>query len=128
MSSAKKKTSGPVSQRTDSPYKIVRNVTMPSLKLEIEKPYFVKVTGPYFTGKAQKPGKDGKAMEPATVLPIVNLETGEVAQLVMGAVLKGILDDSYPDDVYVGRAFRLVKHDKANGKRYFSYSVDEIEA
>jgi hypothetical protein len=125
---AKKKSAPAATQAKDSKYKVLRNVTMPTLKLELEVPAHVKATGEYFTGKAQKPGKDGKAMEPATVLPVINVDTGEVAQLILGAALKSILEETYPAHAYVDRAFRIVKHDKQAGKRYFTYSVDEIEA
>lgn len=114
--------------QTDSKYKVLRNVTMPSVKLEMETPYYLKATGAYFTGRAQKAGKNGEVMEPATVLPVVNIETGEVGQLILGSVLKGLLDEAYPAEGYVGKAFRIVKHEKRPGKRYFTYSLDEIEA
>ncbi len=129
MATSKKKSApAPVAQ-TSGKYKVVRNVTMPSIKLELETEYFLKATGAYFEGRAQKQrGSDGEAMKPATVLPVVNVETGEVGQLVLGSVLKDLLDESYPNASYVDKAFRVVKHDKKAGKRYFTYSLDEIEA
>jgi hypothetical protein len=128
---AKKKAASrpaPVATQTDSKYKIVKNVTMPSYKFVIGVPAYLKLTGPHFEGKTQKAKPGEAAMEPATVAPAINVETGECVQLIMGAALLSIIDEGYPDDAYVGKAFRIVKHDKAPGKRYFTYSVDEIEA
>lgn len=111
----------------------LKSVTLPVLKLADETPVYVKVTGVMFEGKEQKPvidaktGKPAAAMEPATLLPVINLETGEVAQIIAGAVLEGILTDEYKDGAYVGKGFEIVKHAKREGKRYNTYSVFEID-
>lgn len=110
-------------------YKRVRAVTLPTLKLIDDKAVHVTITGPMHVSTAQqRPGKDGKVMEPATVLPVADLDTGEITQVVAGAVLKGILTESYPKDSYVEKSFEITKHPKATGKRYNTYSVFEIEA
>lgn len=110
-------------------YNRTRAVTLPTFKLAEETPVYVKVTGAMHQSNAtQRPGKDGKAMEPATILPVVNVETGEVTQIICGSVLKGILTETYPDDGYVGKSFEITKHAKAQGKRYNTYSVFEIDA
>lgn len=119
----------PVTQQADSKYKILKNVTMPSYKFVIGVPAYLKLTAPHFVGKQQKARAAGEAvMEPATVVPAINVETGECVQVILGAALLSIIDEGYPNDGYVGKAFRVVKHDKAPGKRYFTYSVDEIDA
>jgi hypothetical protein len=134
---AKKKTAAESTAATPPPpggkYSRVKAVTLPVLKLVDETPVYVKITGPMFEGKEQKPqmGPDGKPkaqMEPATLVPVVSVETGEVGQIIAGAVLEGILNDSYPEDAYVGKAFEIVKHAKKDGKRYNTYSVFEIDA
>src|SRR6185436_13034885 len=104
-------------------YTRTKAVTLPVFRLTEETPVYVKITAAMYEGKEQKPvldkdGKPGKAMEPATILPVVNVETGELAQIIAGAVLEGILNDSYPDAGYVGHAFEIVKHAKREGKRY----------
>lgn len=134
---AKAKAKAANSDNTPAPtggkYTRTKAVTLPVFKLIDETPVYVKITAAMFEGKEQKPqvDKDGKpkaAMEPATLLPVVNVETGEVGQIIAGAVLEGILTDSYPNDGYVGKAFEIVKHAKKDGKRYNTYSVFEIEA
>lgn len=126
-SSTKPAAAVPVASR-DSKFKVLRNVTMPTLKMQLETPIYVKFTAPHFIGRTQKPKAGEEAQKPATVISCVNLETGEVCQLVLGAALVSVLDEMYPNDTYVGRSFRIVKHPKVEGKRYFTYSVDEVEA
>lgn len=104
-------------------------VTLPVLKMLEDQPHYVTATAAMYEGKEQKPAKEGdKPMEPATILPVVDIDTGEVAQIIVGAVLEGILNDSYPDAGYVGKSFEITKHAKKEGKRYHTYSVFEIEA
>jgi hypothetical protein len=65
-------------------------------------------------------------MAPAELANVVDLETGEECQIIVNAVLRGVLDEFYPDAGYVGKAFQIVRHAKAAGKRYNTFSVDEI--
>lgn len=116
-------------------FKVVRNVTLPVFKLEIEVPIYVTIKdamrvsnakkGETESGKGAKAG--GKQMEPATVCTAVDLMTGEVKTLILSAVIKSIFTEDYPGDAYVGKSFCLVKHAKKEGKNYFNFSVDEID-
>jgi hypothetical protein len=134
MAKAKKgNTPADLPKPTGGKYTRTKAVTLPVFKMVEETPVYVKITAAMYEGKEQKPvldkdGKPGKAMEPATILPVMNVETGELSQIIAGAVLEGILNDSYPDAGYVGKAFEVVKHAKREGKRYNTYSVFEIEA
>ena len=118
-----KKTAAPATT-----FKTKRVVTVPNLKMEIEKPVHVRIESKMFKGQAQKATAGRQAMEPATIVNVTNLETGEVGQLILGATLVSILTEAYPGDKYVGVAFRFTKHPKKDGKRYHTYSVEEIEA
>ena len=110
-------------------YPRTRSVTLPTLRLVEETAVFVTVTAPMAVSQvAQRPDKDGKVKEPATVMPVTNMDTGEVTQIIVGAALKGILTETYPKNGYVGLSFEITKHGKAAGKRYNTYSVFEIEA
>lgn len=129
-----KKAAEAVNTSAGRKFKTVRNVTLPVLKVEIEKPVYITVKDEMRLGSAQKPGReDGKGgekkqkMEPATVCTVVDLETGEVKTLIVSAVVKGIFTDEYPNGGYVGKSFCLVKHAKKEGKNYFNFSVDEID-
>lgn len=129
-----KRAAGMVNTNQGRKFAVVRNVTLPVLKIEIEKPVYVTIREAMRLGSAQKAGRDdGKGgekkakMEPATVTSVVDLETGEVKTLIVSAVIKGIFNDDYPNDSYVGKSFCLVKHAKKEGKNYFNFSVDEID-
>lgn len=134
---AKKKTAAPEAAAAPAPkggkFTRMKAVTLPVMRLTEEVPVYVTVTGAMYEGKEQKPtldkdGKPTKAMEPATILPVVDVETGEMGQIIAGAVLEGILNDTYKADSYVGKSFEFIKHAKREGKRYNTYSVYEIEA
>lgn len=132
MAKAKKKAparAAAVAAPAGGKYTRVRALVLPTLKLVEEQPAHVTITGPMTVSTAsQRPDKDGKVKEPATVCPVTDLDTGEITQIICGAVLKGILNEQYPDDAYVGKSFEIVKHAKAQGKRYNTYSVFEINA
>ena len=100
-------------------------VILPVLKMQEEKPIFFQPVAPFYIGKPVE--KDGKEEKPADLLKVVNLETGEEALVVAGAVLKGNLEEAFPDAGYVGKKFEATKHAKQNGKRYNTYSLYEIE-
>ena len=103
-------------------------LTRPVLKLVIDEPRFVKMTSKMFIGKELKKQKeDAKKKEPATLIEVIDLETGEEAQIIANAVLKSVLDEFYPQDAYVGKSFQLTKHSKQEGKDYFPVAVEEIE-
>lgn len=130
MAKAKQKVSGsapaPV-QSAGRKFKVLGNVTMPVFTPKIEEPAYVKVLEPMYLGKEMKAGSDGQKKAPATLCKVVNLETGEVVLLIVAAVVKGIFEDNFPGNAYVGKAFCLVKHAKKEGKNYFNFSVDEID-
>lgn len=129
MAKSKKKAAAPVARPAGGKYTRVRAVTLPTAKLTEEVPVHVTIMGAMHVSTAQqRPGKDGKVMEPATIMSVTDLDTGELTQIVVGSVLKGILNETYPEDAYVGKSFEIVKHAKAQGKRYNTYSVFEIEA
>lgn len=110
--------------------KVLKNVTLPVLRLEEEVPVYVKIVSPMrlSAAKAAEGGKGKKVdMEPATVVEVVNLETGENATMIVNSVLKGNWDEQYPNDDYVDRGFAITKHPKREGKRYNDFSIQEIE-
>ena len=108
-------------------FKVKRNITLPLIKPAIDTPVYIKIASPMFVGKAIQKAGDGKNMEPATLVNCVNLETGEEAQIIVPAVLKGIFEDEFPDEAYVGKAFQITKHAKVSGKQYHNFSVAELE-
>lgn len=105
-------------------FKVVKHVTMPTFKLANDIPLFVTIDDKIFTGKKLK-GEDKK--EPAKIVNVTNLTTGEVGQIVLGTVLLSNLMETYPNDGYVGKSFQITKHSKVAGKEYNNYTILEIE-
>ena len=108
---------------------IIKHVTMPTLKLQPDVPAYVKITDPIFEGKTQ-PAKEGEAAKkPPMIFNVINLETGEVMQMVAGTVVQREILDNYPKDAYVGKCFMIVKgKKKGTGDRgYFTYEIAEIK-
>ena len=104
-------------------YSIVKKVTLPLSKWVVDQEKVLTITSEIFTGKEVK---GDKKMEPAELFNAIDLETGEEVQVIVGAVLKGILNEEYPDSGYVGKSFAMVQHN-AQGKKYKTYTVIEIE-
>ncbi len=117
-----------------SKYTVLSLVTLPLWKWQDGTEKAFKILTPIVLGKVVKDrgaagetaGADkAKAMEPAHVCNVVNLETGEQCQIITGSVLMGNLKEAYPDDSYVGRCF-ISTQTKIEGKRYKGYSLAEI--
>jgi hypothetical protein len=113
--------------------KVIKQVSVNLLKLRPGVQLWALFTAPMAVSKPLKnQSAEDKAKEPPTLLPIVNLESGEVQNIIVGSVLKDLLNDEYPNGSYVGRAFGIaVKEQKdakaGGGRRYNNYDVVEIE-
>ena len=108
-------------------FKVKRRVTLPLLKIALDKPVFLRIEDKMFTGKAIEKG--GKQMEAATLMNCTDLSTGEMVQIICNKVLESIMTEEYEDKgtTYVGLSFMLTKHPKASGKDYHTFTVVEIE-
>jgi hypothetical protein len=120
---------------------VKRIVTLPLLKFVKAQPEYVKILDKIFTGKTIKndiqKDKDGNVLPPKAppeMANVVNLKTGELAQIMLGKVLCGILEEDYPSGdpakTYVGRCFALTLTESKrgrNGGNYNTYNVAEIE-
>lgn len=110
--------------------KVVKQVTVPTLSAKDGQTLYVKFEGAIFLGKElKKTAKDGEPAKekPADLASVVNLETGEQMHLIVAAVVKENLNETYPKEKYVGKSFAISKLGKRAGKRYFDYRVLEIE-
>ena len=105
-------------------------VNLPVLKLEEGKPVFVHVTGPIIEKMAPVKGEDGvERMKTILLCPVVELETGEIMQIVTGVNLAQTLRDyKGGNQAYVGLSFEITKLKSAPGKKWKPYSVFEVEA
>lgn len=104
-----------------------RLLTRPVLKYVVDVPNYVLIESAAHIGKEMKPGADGKKKEPATLCNVIDLKTGEPAQLILNAVVKSVLAEEYPNDSYVGLCFSITKQARVTGKSYDPFSIEEIE-
>jgi hypothetical protein len=107
--------------------KVVKSVTLPILKQADGVPYYVRVTGAIFLGKQLKGEGEEAKQEPAHLMNITNLETGEDMQMIANTVMKSSLEEEYPENGYVGKCFQIERKAAGAGKRYKAYSIQEIE-
>lgn len=101
--------------------KRTKSVAVPLFKFVANEPRFYLIDGPAFVGK-----KIDDKKEAATLLPVTDLETGEQGQIIVGAVLKSLIAESYPDDSYVGKKFEMTLRKRAD-KSYNTYDLYEVE-
>lgn len=117
----------PVSEAAYKPFVpvVAKHVTLPLFKWEDNKPRYLKITSPIFIGKEIQEKGAAKKKEPAHLMNVVDLETGEEGQVIVATVLRGILSEEYPGDAYVGKGFAITQR-KIPGKDYNGYGVDEL--
>jgi hypothetical protein len=127
-------------------FAIKKHVTLPLLKLnDSGVPIYAFFTGAIFKAKvneveAKKYVKDlavweaSDKTEPAPTVPnppelahVIDMETGEVAQIIVNAILKTELVDTYPNGTYVGKGFEIKKFKPTGGKRYAMIQIAEVE-
>lgn len=128
-------------------FKVSRQVTVPSLVLkEVGKPHILKIMDKMRISTYVDPDPKKKKEKPATICGVTNMETGEVAQLLVPSVMEANLRRDYDAVVkvegegreakivedsgthaYVGKVFRVENLGKRPGKRYFDFSILELE-
>lgn len=107
-------------------FKIKKMVTLPLLKPSLGIPVFIKIIDKMFQGKEIKTG-DKKDMEPAMLLNILDLSTGQPCQMIANKVFESILLEEYENHSYVGVCFQVTKLSPRDGKRYNGFEIIEIE-
>lgn len=130
--------SAPISTKVALPpgFTAKRAVTLPAIVLKKEgESRCLRIEEPMHLSAAKMDGKatkteEGKtrAMEPATVCAAVDVVTGEMGNFVVPAVVKGNLEEKYPDNSYVGCVFQITHNGKRQGKRYADFTVIELQA
>jgi hypothetical protein len=113
------------------PPKVKKSLTPPVLKLEEDVTHYIKITAPMYVGRVIKDDKrkeGDKEREPATIIDCVNLDGGEVCQVIATAVIKSTLSESYPDNTYVGKSFSIKKAGRQPGKQYNKFEINELDA
>jgi len=106
-------------------FKRTRIIAQPLWKWLPDEPKFMEIKQAIFLGKDIKQVKGGKKMEPAHLMGVVNMETGENMQVIVGTVLKSTLEEDFPDETYVGKCFEIIQN--KGTRAYKTYSIYEIE-
>ncbi len=119
----------PTLVKTSNAYvrKVKKNLTPPVLKMEEGVSIDVQIEAKMYIGKTMAPKAGEKAREPAHILDCINLETGEVCQVIASAIIQSTLTENYPNDSYVGKRFSFTKLGKQPGKNYNKFEVLELE-
>ena len=110
-------------------FKRIKAVTLPTFKLAIGEAYNILFQTAFTVGKKVKGEKNdkGEDKEPPMVANVVNMNTGELGQLIGNAALFGELNDSYPNKGYVGKGFEITKMPPKEGRRAMRFQIFEIE-
>lgn len=106
----------------DSKYKgMGKRITVPIIKLSAGDTWALQFTGEV---REQKIGADNKP--PATLYRVVDMDTGEVSDLIGSKVLVSTIEKNYPDDKIVGKKL-LLECDQRPDKKYLDVLISELE-
>ena len=84
------------------------------------------VLSPIRAGKAVSNPRSGIAKAP-DVMTVRDAADGNEKDILVGAVLRSSLTESYPDDAYVGLSFACTQGAVKAGTRYKTMTVAEVE-
>lgn len=123
-------TGAAVTPRTPSGQMFSRKaaVMLPTFKLTEDKPSFLHFTQPIDVKQQTVRGEDGvDRIKDIHIASVVDLETGEMGQIVVATALGQNLKDYLGgNQQYVGKAFEITKHAAKPGKKWKPYTVFEI--
>jgi hypothetical protein len=114
-------------------FKVTRVISRTVRKLESGKPVYLLIESKIELGK-QMPAKlnpDTGEMElpkPAMTCDVTDLESDTKHVLLANSVLHKELEENYPNSAYVGKSFQIINNGKLPGKRYHTFTINEVEA
>lgn len=103
-------------------FKRTKAVAIPLFKMVPNQPEFFKFDGAMYEGKKIDDKKDA-----AILIPVTDLNTGEQGQIIVGLVLRELIQETYPAETYVGKCFEVTLRKRAD-KKYNTYDLYEIES
>lgn len=104
-----------------------KSVTLPSLKMVVDKPHFLRFDSTIETKKTiEQTGPDKGKEKDIDVAQVTDLDSDGSYSMVCGVVLKKELENHYPEGAYMGKKFEITKKTVV-GKRYKTYEIYEIE-
>jgi hypothetical protein len=119
-------------------FEIVRHVTLPQIKLPDDgSALYLRFEKAIETARqleAMKTRRSKNAttestetpLPPPQVAEVTNLQTGELGQFIVNAVLESNLNESYPDEGYVKKCFSIKQLSLKKGRGGYSYKTFEI--
>lgn len=103
-------------------------VTLQSLVIADGQTVAVMILGRITASRTLTAEMPGKAAEKsARTCPVGIMETGETRALLCNAVMASTLEETYPEEGYIGKIFEITCVGKVPGKRYKGYTVHELE-
>lgn len=107
--------------------KIKRHVTLPLLSLKDGQVAYIQIKSKIEISSKKIEQKEGKAKEPPYMAQVVNLETGELCEMIFNTVLYKNIFEQYKNDSYVEKGFMILRR-MPDGKRgYALFDITEIE-
>jgi hypothetical protein len=103
-----------------SQYSIKRVVRVPQLKLEGGNDYAVKVEGKMY----EEPARGTKTEGTVTLMKVVNLDTGELCNILLGAVLKQLFTE---ETDYVGKFYLIGVGAIEGDNTWRDYALSELD-
>ena len=110
-------------------FKVKQTLSAELWKWADEETKYARIDTAMTVSKAKETKTDAKRdREPATICMATDLsvEGSKSRTLIVGAVLKELLNESFPNNGYVGKSFAMTRY-QVPGKRYKSFRVDELE-
>ena len=117
-------------------FKTKKLLTRPTISMKKEGAQcFVKIERPRYIStqpSREKPKEGEKPKAPPTLMDVINLETGELAHVVVAEMIRSTLESEYPDNAYVGKCFHILNRGKVEtkaggGQMYNKIHIEEIE-
>lgn len=107
-------------------FKVKKIVTREVLQTKINVPEYIRIEESHYLGEEMDdPFNKGKKSR-ATLMHVVNLQTGESQVVVCNTVLHETLDSTYPEGSYIGLCFSITKLKKKEDKNYHNFAIIEI--
>jgi hypothetical protein len=109
-------------------FETVKHVTLPTLKMELDQAVYVRFEAAIYQAKALtrgRAGTDGQQMAPPELAHVTELTRNRECTIIVNSVLGTELRETYPNDGYVGKSFKLVKS-KLESRRYATFDITEV--
>ena len=101
-------------------YRTKRRIRIPQLKMREGEEYPVKFIEEWHDEPSREEGKDGNV----SIAKVIDLDSGEMKTIVLGAVLKNLLSEDPKG--YVGKCYMITCGEQEEGKSWRDYYLDEI--